>query len=166
MAEILIIRQPKTEKEFELMYNLRWRVLRKPWDRPRGSEKDEDESISSHFIAIADNKIIGTARYHKINEKVGRVRYLAVAEEYRGRGVARSIMEAIDLTACNQNLKYLILSARHTAAEFFKKMGYKIMGEGKTLFGEIKHYKMVKKFKENISRMQEIIDNLRKTLDS
>lgn len=166
MAKILIIRQAKTDEEFELMYDLRWRVLRKSWNRPRGSEKDEEEPISRHFIAIADNKIIGTARYHKINEKVGRIRYLAVDEHYRKRGVGSSLMEAIDLTARGHNLKYLVLSARETAAKFFEKLGYKKMGEGKLLFGEIKHYKMAKKFIQNISRMEEIIDNLRRTLNS
>ena len=166
MTEILIIRQPKTDEEFELMYDLRWRALRKPWNRPRGSEKDDKELISSHFIAIAGNKIIGTARYHKINEKVGRIRYLAVDEHYRTKGVGRSLMEAIDLTARGHNLKYLILSARDTVAKFFKKLGYRKMGAGKVLFGKIKHYKMAKKFKSNISRMEEIIDNLRRTLNS
>ena len=121
MDEILIIRQPKTAEEFELMCDLRWRVLRKPWEQPRGSEKNGDESISNHFIAILKDKIVGTARYHKINENVGRVRYLAVDEKYQRKGIGTSLMEAIHLTACDHNLKYVVLSARNTVTKFFRK---------------------------------------------
>lgn len=149
MEQILIIRQPKTKKEIDLMYDLRWRILRKPWNQPKGSEKDDKESIAIHLIALINNKIIGTVRYHKINEKVGQIRYLAVDENYQKKGVGRNLMEAVQLIAQNLSTKYLILNSRESAFKFFEKLGYKLMGEGPLLFGEIKHFKMMKKFKES-----------------
>ena len=32
--------EPKTKEDFKKYYDLRWRILRKPWNQPRGSEKE------------------------------------------------------------------------------------------------------------------------------
>ena len=39
------LRPPETAEEFDAYYNLRWMVLRAPWNQPTGSEKDEYEGI-------------------------------------------------------------------------------------------------------------------------
>jgi len=164
MNDILIIRQPKTKKEFELMYDLRWRILRQPWNQPKGSEKDEIESEAYHFIVLLHNEMVGTARFHKLNENIGQIRYLAVEKPFQRKGIGGKLMEAIHLTAMNQFLKYIILNARETALPFFEKMGYKIIEDGPLLFGEIKHKKMVRTFSRSDLLIQRIIKNLRKTL--
>ncbi len=38
--------KPLTKEEFKKYYDLRWKVLRKPWKQPKGSEKDEREKES------------------------------------------------------------------------------------------------------------------------
>ncbi len=164
MQEILIIRQPQNKKEYASMFNLRWKVLRQPWNQPKGSERDDEEANADHFIAVLHNKIIGTARLHLINENVAQIRYLAVEEEYRNKGVASKILEAIHLTAKNKFIKYLILNARETAVDYFQRNGYKIVGEGQTLFGEIKHKKMMIQFGRSDLRMRTIVENLKKSL--
>jgi len=166
MNDILIIRQPKTKKEFELMYDLRWKILRKPWNQPKGSENDEFESVAYPFIALFQDKVVGTARFHKVNESFGQIQYLAVEEPFRGKGIGAKLLEAIHLTAMNQLLKFIILNANETALQFFEKMGYKAIADGPLLFGEIKHKKMVRKFSRSDLRMKRIISNLRKTLPS
>ena len=162
MDDLLIIRQPKTKQEFELMYDLRWRYLRQPWNQPRGSERDQEESIAIPLIALSDNKIIGTVRYQRINENVARARYLVVEKKFRGKGVGRRLMESIHMTAKNQNISYIILNARSIAKKFFEKLGYKAIEKGPLLFSEINHYKMVKKIKKNNNKLKYLIDNLKK----
>ncbi|MHA1279085.1 MAG: GNAT family N-acetyltransferase [Candidatus Helarchaeota archaeon] len=164
MTGLLIIRQPRTKAEFQSMLDLRWRVLRAPWNQPHGSETDDKEKDAMHFIAIIHNKIIGTARLHKITENVGQIRYLAVEENYRSKNVGSSILEAIHLTAINQSLKFLILNARAHAISFFLKNGYEILEDGPLLFGKIKHKKMIKRFKQYKSRLKMIVENLKKSL--
>ena len=58
------IREPVTKEEFEQYYILRWRILRKPWNQPFGSEKDDKENQSIHIIACIDEKIFGVGRGH------------------------------------------------------------------------------------------------------
>ena len=37
------IRSPKTTDEWQEYYDLRYRVLRQPWNQPRGSERNEGD---------------------------------------------------------------------------------------------------------------------------
>ena len=45
----MIVRAPSTEKEFERYRDLRWGILRAPWNQPKGSEVDELESKAFLF---------------------------------------------------------------------------------------------------------------------
>ncbi|MHA1294352.1 MAG: GNAT family N-acetyltransferase [Promethearchaeota archaeon] len=144
MIKDLIIRQPKDDVEFEKMYDLRWRILRKPWNQPRGSEKDELEQISHPFIALIQNKVIGTIRLQKNNEREGQLRYLAVEKAYRRRNVGKSLILHGESFAKKINCIYIKINARKTAIGFFKKLGYEILSQGKMLYGEIEHF-IVKK---------------------
>ena len=144
MENKLIIQKAASKEEFEAIWDLRWRLLRKPWNQPKGSEKDEREDESYSFIAILDNKIIGTARLHKNNEKEGQIRYLAVEKEYQKMDIGKNLMKKIEMHAINLGLESIILNARKTAGNFFEKLGYKVIRKGHTLFDEIEHYVMRK----------------------
>jgi len=144
MDDKLTIRKAASKEEFEELYDLRWKLLRKPWNQPKGSERDEKEDESYSFIAILNNKIIGTARLHKNNEKEGQIRYLAVEKEYQKIGIGKKLMKKIEMHAINLGLESVILNARKTAEKFFKKLGYKVIRKGHTLFNEIEHFLMRK----------------------
>ena len=56
------IKQPETEEEFKQYFNFRWRLLRKTWDEPEGSEKDDIEDQCFHVMICDENKeCIGNA---------------------------------------------------------------------------------------------------------
>jgi len=146
MKEI-IIRQPCLQDEFEEMFDLRWRVLRKPWDQPKGSEKDErdcKENGVHHFIAVVNEKIVGTARYHTCNEHEGQIRYLAVEEEYRGQNIGKNLLKHIERLSISLGIQYIKLNARKSARGLFEKLDYEMLAEGPKLFNEIDHIVMGK----------------------
>ena len=58
----ITILQPKTERQMQDYYDLRWRVLRSPHGQPRGSEKDDLEELSIHLIAYYDKDIPAAVR--------------------------------------------------------------------------------------------------------
>jgi len=144
MEDKLIIRKAASKEELEELYDLRWKLLRKPWNQPKGSERDEKEDESYSFIAILDNKIVGTARLHKNNEKEGQIRYLAVEKEYQKMGIGKNLMKKIEMHAINLRLESIILNARKTVENFFEKLDYKVIRTGHTLFNEIEHFVMRK----------------------
>ncbi|MBD3229205.1 MAG: GNAT family N-acetyltransferase [Candidatus Lokiarchaeota archaeon] len=145
MTGVLIVRQPHTEKELEAMYDLRWRVLRKPWNQPRGSERDDKEEEAMKFIAVLNDQVIGTARFHNITDRIGQIRYLAVDELFQNKKIGTNLLSSIHMTARNKRFKYIILNARESAVGFFKKLGYSVVEPGPLLFGSIKHFKMKKR---------------------
>ncbi len=147
MKDILIIREPYGKEEYERMYELRWEVLRSPWNKPRGSEKDEMDSYNErvfHFIALLDDKIIGTARFHTNNEYEGEIKYLVVEEKYRCQGIGKNIIDHIERIATGLGIPYIKLNSVKTAQCLFERLDYQIIGEGPLLYNQVKQYRMGK----------------------
>lgn len=137
-------REPKTKNDFDQYYNLRWRILRQPWDQPHGSEKDDKEQDSIHIMVSDKDKIIGVGRGHFNTKTEAQIRYMAVEEGFQGKGVGIKILEALEKRLIEKGAKTIILNSRKNAVKFYQKHGYKIIGKGHTLFGVIKHFKMRK----------------------
>ncbi len=145
MRSEIEIRRPETKQEFDKYYDLRWRILRKPWNQPKGSEKDEMDQTSIHIMAIKDDKVIGCGRGHFNSSVEAQIRYMAVDESFQGQGVGLRILKALEEILTENGAKEIILKAREKAVSLYEKQGYKIYKEGKILFGEIKHYWMREK---------------------
>ena len=141
----IVIREPKTEQDFELYYDLRWRILRKPWNQLKGSELDETDKDSIHIIAIKGDKVIGCGRGNLNTKEQAQIRYMAVDESFRRQGFGIGILKALEENLTENGAEEIILKAREEAIAFYEKHGYKIYEEGEILFGEIKHYWMRKK---------------------
>ena len=132
-------------KQWKKYYELRWQILRKPWNMPRGSERDDMEDKSIHVMACDGNKIVGVARLHFNNSKEAQIRYMAVDEGYRKRGIGSMLLKKLEEIAKEKGAEYVILNARENALGFYEKNGYAIIQKSYVLFGEIQHYKMEKK---------------------
>ena len=138
------IKEPKIKVEFEQYYDLRWKILRQPWNQPHGSEKDEKEDESIHIMVVHNNQIIGCGRGHFNSSTEAQIRYMAVEESYQGKGVGTKILKALERKLIEKGAKTIILNARENAVKFYKKHNYKILGKGHALFDEIEHSKMRK----------------------
>ena len=143
------IKEPKTGKDFEQYYLFRWKILRKPYKQPKGSERDELENKSKH-IMITDtvNNIIGVGRIHQIRnefeEIVSQIRYMAVSNEYRNYGLGSKILKNLEEYAYKKGIKKIILHARESALEFYIKNGYDVVEKSHILYNSIQHWKMIK----------------------
>lgn len=145
--DILIIRQPCSKMEYEKMYDLRWKILRKPWNQPKGSEKDELDSNEGGvypFIALMNDEIVGTARFHRTNEHEGEIRFLAVKEEYRGQGIGKNLLDHLEWSAISLGIGHIKVDTRKNTQELFEKLNYKKVADGPTLFKKIEHSVMGK----------------------
>jgi N-acetylglutamate synthase-like GNAT family acetyltransferase len=142
MKETLSIREPEATTEWDAMFDLRWRVLRKPWNQPKGSEKDDLEDKAIHIIAIIGKRVVGTARLQKNTLEVGQIRYMAIDPEYQRKGIGKQIILTLQQRAKQLQLKKLMLDAREPSLEFYNKLGYKIVRKSYVLFSEIQHWQM------------------------
>lgn len=140
----MIIKEPQSIQEFKKYYNLRWRALREPWGQPEGSEKDELEANCFHIMVLEGDDVIGVGRGHFNSPDEYQVRYMAVAENWRSRGVGTMILNNLEDQASKSGAKQIMLHARENAVEFYQKRGYRVVKPAHTLFGSIKHFEMIK----------------------
>ncbi len=143
MHKNIIIRTPSKDELHEY-YLLRWKILRKPWQQEKGSEKDELENESIHRIAVLNKKIIAVGRLHCINKESMQIRYMAVSEYYKNQGIGKAILFSLEKEAEKNNAKSIVLHARETAVGFYQKYNYNIVADSHVLYEKIKHIKMIK----------------------
>ncbi|MFM7176559.1 MAG: citrulline utilization hydrolase CtlX [Bacteroidota bacterium] len=135
----------KSQNELDACFQLRYEILRKPWSQPVGSERDELEGNSWHFMARnAQGSTIGTARLQWLDENRGQLRYMAVAENYQGKGIGRQLLQKAEKQAATLGMKSIFLQARENAVPFYKANGYQILEKTFVLYDEIQHFSMEK----------------------
>lgn len=141
------IRPPRDDAELSAYRDLRWRVLRAPWGRPRGSELDDREAGAIHLVAVeaATGRVIGAGRAHFNSPDEAQVRGMAVEEDWRGRGVGGALLRELEARAAAGGARRMILSARDVAVPFYQRQGYVVERQGETLFGSIPHSWMGKR---------------------
>ena len=139
--------QPQSPEEFENYYNLRWEVLRKPWGKPRGSEQDEDEHRSVHAMICMNGEVVAVGRLHFNSPAEAQIRYMAVREDVRGKGVGEKILSYLESVAKQRAATLIILQARENAVKFYERNGYSIKEKSFLLWDEIQHYLMEKALK-------------------
>ncbi|MEP6821016.1 MAG: GNAT family N-acetyltransferase [Chthoniobacterales bacterium] len=141
---ILDDRSPETALEWERYFDLRWRVLREPWDQPRGSEKDELDS-ESFQVALWEGEVpVAAGRLHFNDPTEAQVRYMAVEPQRRGYHLGSRILGLLETRAAMEGAKRIVLNAREEAAGFYRRHGYEISGPAGLLFGSIPHVRMEK----------------------
>ena len=142
---MLQISKPETPGQFDEYYNLRWRVLRAPWDKLRGSEKDEYDESADHVTARDHHgRLLGIGRLHMNSKEEAQIRYMVVEEEYRGFGVGRAIINKLEEFARARGATRIVLNARNSVLGFYQRCGYSVIGPGPTMFDKVKHSKMEK----------------------
>ena len=141
----LKIIQPKTENEFKSYYQLRWDLLRAPWNQPEGSEIDDIEDQCFHLMAVDDDsEAIAVARLQFNSETEAQIRYMAVSESYQRQGIGRRLIETMEKHASASDCKKVVLDAREPAVGFYQRLGYNINEKSYLLFEQIQHFRMSK----------------------
>lgn len=101
----------------------------------------ENEDVSVHFLATADDVPCGACRWRKTDGGYKLERF-AVLKAYRGKGVGQALVRNI-LEALPENASPVYLNAQLDAMPLYSKFGFKPVGNEFKEAG-IRHYKMVK----------------------
>lgn len=144
---------PADEAELDRYFDLRWRVLRAPWQQPRGSERDDRESESTHLmVRSADGEPLAVGRMHLNTPTEAQVRFMAVDPKAQGRGLGSMVLRALEERARKSGATYVVLNARASAQRFYEQHGYHVEGPAERLFGGVDHWRMRKDFSEAAPR--------------
>ncbi len=140
------IKLADSQKEIDAILQLRYRVLRKPWNQTIETATDELEATGLNAL-IKDEKgnIIACGRLHEKENKVGQIRFMAVDESYRGKGLGKLTTDFLEEKGKSLGLKKVELQARENAVKFYESCGYTIKEKTFLLWGQIQHYLMEKR---------------------
>lgn len=139
------VKQATTQQEIEAIIDLRYKILRQPWDQPRdtGTDTLENTSINA-FIADQNSLVLACGRLQENENKIGQIRFMAVDGSQQGKGLGKKIVEFLEVKGKEMGLKKIELQARENAVEFYKSNGYTIKEKSFFLWGIIQHYLMEK----------------------
>ncbi len=142
---MLTVKFAQTPDEHRMAYEVRWEVLRKPWNQPKGSETDNMESAAYTVIATENGITCATGRLQASGEHTGQIRYMAVNPNMQGKGLGKKVLLALEAKAVELGMKSIVLNARENAVNFYLQNDYHITGDAETLYGVIRHLRMEKK---------------------
>ena len=116
----------KTLSEFIDAIRLRVEVFEIEQKCKVGHEPDEHDKIAVHYIAMADDKIVSTARYREPSKRIFKIGRMATKKEYRGRGISIGLLNYIIRDIKKLKPKKIWLQAQVQAQKFYEKNGFKI----------------------------------------
>lgn len=141
------IEQPQGISEFEKYFDLRYRILREPWNQPRGSERDSNEDERHHYMLMdAFKNIAGVCCLQQNSETETQIRYMAMDKAYSGKRLGDLLLLASEKKTIELKASRIFLQARSNAVNFYKRNGYTLIEKTFLLFNSIQHYSMEKKF--------------------
>ena len=137
--------QPQSPYQWEQYFDLRFRILRQPWNESRGSERDPSDEDSTHLMLVTDDAVpVAVGRLHLNSADEAQVRFMAVDEPFQGTGNGSQLLRALEAEALRQGATRMMLEARENALAFYRRNGYTLTKKSYLLFGEIQHYTMHK----------------------
>lgn len=122
---------------------LRDEVLRAPLGLFFSGEDILAEKEYHHFILSVEGRVLATAQMLPIQKSIYKMRQVAVDFEFQSQGLGSKLIEFIENWSVNNSIDKIVLHARETAIEFYKKRRYEIIGDVFTEVG-IPHFFMEK----------------------
>ena len=108
------------------------------------SLEDDLEDSSYHLMGIDDeNNVIASGRVHFNDNNQAQIRYMAVKDSYKRKGIGSEIVTKLEDYASSKGAKKMVLNARENALSFYLSLGYSEKGPYQSDTG-IPHSKMEK----------------------
>jgi GNAT superfamily N-acetyltransferase len=135
----------------EEIIGLRHRVLRSGLPRQTASFDGDDEPLTRHLAAVSSGgEVVGCATIVLRpwnNEPAWQVRGMAVEDSFRGRGVGRSLLEALEREArrCEPSIALLWCNAHTPAVGFYRALGWTIASDEFVIETAGPHFRMTRR---------------------
>jgi GNAT superfamily N-acetyltransferase len=130
--------------------DLRHAVLRQGLPRDAAVFEGDSGPAARHYVATADNQIIGCTTLHPSrseNEPAWQLRGMAVADGHRGRGVGRLMLQFMEQELVTDPSAPLLLwcNARVPASGFYQRLGWEVVSNQFEIPTAGPHFRMVKR---------------------
>ncbi len=132
--------------EYQQMVQLRDEVLRAPLGLTFSEEFLARDANNILIAAFAEDEIIGCCQLEEIAKGIYQLRQMAVSNKWQGGGIGSQIVQFAEEVVKQSGGTQITPHARDVATNFYRKLGYKVIGDSFTEIG-IPHVEMVKEIK-------------------
>ena len=115
-------------EEYQRLLNFRFNNLRKPLNLNWSKEDLLNENQQNHFALKNQSEIVGSFCLKKIDCSTIRLRQMAIEKKWQRQGYGSSILKFTEKFAIKNNYKKIIIIARLSALDFYKKKFFKTSG--------------------------------------
>jgi len=116
-------------KEYIQMLELRTEILRRPLGLNFTKEELSREHEDILIAAFEEEKMLGCCLLTRVDNKRVRLRQMAVQNNLQGKGIGAAMMNYAENVARDAGYSKMIMHARKSTMDFYKKLGYKIVGD-------------------------------------
>lgn len=130
--------------EYDEAVHLRYEVLRRPLGLEYTPDQLAAEYADIHLAAFDDEgQLIGYLCLSPLDKHKMKMRQVAIAPQWQGKGVGSELVAASEELAKSLNFNIMTMHAREKAVPFYLRLGYRAVGDR---FEEvtIPHFKMEK----------------------
>jgi YbgC/YbaW family acyl-CoA thioester hydrolase len=109
---------------------MRTRVFVREQQIPADLEWDEADKDATHAVAYNHlGQVVATGRLLQASPGVARIGRMAVHEVLRGAGFGQTVLHALSHSATERGDRQVVLHAQRTAEGFYRKLGFKAVGD-------------------------------------
>jgi len=116
-------------KHYKEALELRYELFFQKHDLPKNILFDEHENASRHIAIICNASLIAYGRLTNLSEGTYQLSQIVVKPQEQRKGYGTIILKKLVEFAENNGGEKVILNARTTATELYKKQGFKNTGE-------------------------------------
>lgn len=138
-----IRRVPYETEDYGRLLELRRLMLREPLGLDWSAADLEHEEVEWHFGAWERGRIVGCLSVRWMGVGRAKLRQMAVATGWRGRGVGRRMVEEVLEVVSREGARVAELHSREGAVGFYERLGFTVKGNSFEEVG-ILHRKMAK----------------------
>ncbi|MCS4486671.1 GNAT family N-acetyltransferase [Staphylococcus americanisciuri] len=124
-----MFKEVKTAQEYQDVLLIRETVFIEEQGVSREEELDEYEHTAHYIIGYdEEGQPIATARYRGIDD-TAKIERVAVMKAYRGKGMGKKVIVAIEQMAIKHGYRHFKLGAQTHAIPFYESLGYQAYGQ-------------------------------------
>ncbi len=136
MSESTVVIRRMQAKDIDAVTAIEQATFARPWSRESFCRELEHNVAARYLVAEADGRIAGYAGAWIILDE-SHITNIAVAEEYRGRGIGKQLTRALlqylsNLGACYATLEVRVSNER--AQHLYKTLGFVSVGKRKRYY--------------------------------
>ncbi|HUC82093.1 MAG TPA: GNAT family N-acetyltransferase [Flavisolibacter sp.] len=131
-------------KAYDEMVTLRVKVLLDPVGIPRSYINPEKEAADVLIGAFENDQLLGCCVLTHVDDTTLQLRQMAVDNTLHKKGIGAAIVAFAEAIAKEKGYQTLMMHARDTVLDFYRKSGYHITGEPFVEVG-IGHHRMEKR---------------------